>query len=71
MNVIDPAAQLNQGYPIAAVTNLLGYTANNADPQALRALAREVVNGSGSLPTGYVRLGTASAMDQLAGTCIN
>jgi phosphate transport system substrate-binding protein len=71
VNVIDPAAQLNQGYPIAAVTNLLGYTANNADPQALRALAREVVNGSGSLPTGYVRLGTANAMDQLAGTCIN
>lgn len=71
VNVIDPAAQLNQGYPIAAVTNLLGYTANNADPQALRALAREVVNGSGSLPTGYVRLGTASAMDQLASTCIN
>lgn len=71
VNVIDPAAQLDQGYPIAAVTNLLGYTANNADPQALRALAREVVNGSGSLPTGYVRLGTANAMDQLAGTCIN
>ena len=71
VNVIDPAAQLNQAYPIAAVINLVGYTANNADPQALRALAREVVNGSGSLPTGYVRLGTANAMDQLAGTCIN
>ncbi|MBF1801696.1 PstS family phosphate ABC transporter substrate-binding protein [Alloalcanivorax profundimaris] len=71
VNVIDPAAQLDQGYPIAAVTNLLGYTANNADPQALRALVREVVSGSGSLPTGYVRLGTANAMDQLAGTCIN
>ncbi len=71
VNVIDPAAQLNQGYPIAAVTNLLGYTQSNADPQALRALAREVVNGSSSLPTGYVRLGTANAMDQLAGTCIH
>lgn len=71
VNVIDPAAQLHQDYPIAAVINLVGYTQNNADPQALRALAREVVNGSSSLPTGYVRLGTASAMDQLAGTCIN
>lgn len=71
VQVINPSAQLNQGYPIAAVTNLLGYTANNADPQALRALVREVVAGNSALPTGFVRLGTASKIDSLINTCIN
>lgn len=51
--VINPAAQLDQGYPIAAVTNLLGYTNANTDAGAIQDLFNQVLAGSSSLPTGF------------------
>ncbi|KYZ86680.1 hypothetical protein A3Q32_15405 [Alcanivorax sp. KX64203] len=71
VNVIDPAAQLQGVYPIAAVTNLITYTQGNTEDAALRALVTEVVNGSGTLPTGFARLNTGANLAAQANTCIN
>ena len=70
--MIDPAAQLTGAYPIAAVTNLLAYTENNTDPQALEYLVDTVINGSGILPTGVASLSAVGATTSATATsCIN
>jgi len=70
--MIDPAAQLTGAYPIAAVTNLLAYTENNTDPQALEDLVDTVINGSGILPTGVASLSAVGATTSAtAASCIN
>ena len=70
--MIDPAAQLTGAYPIAAVTNLLAYTENNTDPQALEDLVDTVINGSGILPTGVASLSAVGATTSATATsCIN
>ncbi|WOD29348.1 substrate-binding domain-containing protein [Alloalcanivorax xenomutans] len=71
--VINPAAQLEGDYPIAAVTNLLTYTDNNVDPAATRDLFKEVISGSSALPVGFARLasGIQTASENIIDTCIN
>jgi phosphate transport system substrate-binding protein len=70
--MIDPAAQLTGAYPIAAVTNLLAYTDNNTDLQALEDLVDTVINGSGILPTGVASLAAVGATTSATATsCIN
>ena len=73
LTVINPAAQLEGDYPIAAVTNLLTYTDNNVDPAATRDLFKEVISGSSALPVGFARLasGIQTASENIIDTCIN
>jgi len=72
--MIDPAAQLTGAYPIAAVTNLLAYTDDNTDPQALENLVETVLvddNGTSPLPTGVARLAFGATASSTAASCIN
>lgn len=72
--VINPAAQLTGAYPIAAVTNLLAYTDDNTDPQALENLVETVLvddNGTSPLPTGVARLAFGATASSTAASCIN
>ena len=69
--VINPAAQLQGAYPIAAVTNLLAYTDGNTDPQALETLVDTVVAGTSALPTGFARLAIGATASSVAASCIN
>ena len=57
VRLINPAAQLEGIYPIAAVTNIETYT-NNREPAAVRALIKQILQTPASnLPPGYTQLG--------------
>lgn len=74
LQVIDPAAQLDGVYPIAAVTNLLTYTNDNRDPAATRALFKQVLNTpTADLPVGYAQLGATirAELTSSIDNCIN